>query len=549
MRETTVGRRDFLAAVGVGAAALAGTRFAGAAPASEAKPNIILIMTDDMGFSDLGCYGGEIETPNLDALAAGGLRFTQFYNTGRCCPTRASLLTGLYPHQAGVGHMNGDRGPEHPGYRGRLTNRCVTIAEVLDPAGYFTFTTGKWHVGAKKKSHWPIGRGFKGSYSCPQGAGFYFSMKTARQMRQIVRGDKVVYDKKNDMPAGWYSTDAWTDEGLKFMAEAAGRGEPFFWYLAHNAPHWPLQAKPKDIAKYRGKYKVGWDEIRKRRYAKLIELGMIDSNWPLSPRGQGVPAWDALSEKQKDNQDLRMATYAAMIDSVDQNVGKIVRKLKELGQFDNTLIMFLQDNGGCAEGGSLGRDNGKGVCGTAESFSLYGACWANASNTPFRRYKHWVHEGGSGTPLVAHWPAGIVVKLRGGLIHEPSHLIDLMATCVDISGAEYPKTFKGGKIIPAEGKSLRPLLEGGKFDRGGAIYFEHEGNRAVRLGKWKIVSIHRGKWELYDMSADRTELDDLSEKMPGKLREMIGLYDAWAKRALVEPWGAKRKRAKKKRNT
>jgi len=541
MNEVILGRRAFLATIGAGAAVAVGSGFASAAGTAKSKPNIILIMTDDMGFSDLGCYGGEIDTPNLDTLAAGGLKFTQFYNTGRCCPTRASLLTGLYPHQAGVGHMSGDRGPEHPGYRGRLNERCVTIAEVLNPAGYSTITTGKWHVGAKKKSHWPVGRGFKHSYSCPQGAGFYFSMKTAQQMRQIVRGDKVVHDKKHDMPKGWYSTDAWTEEGLKYVTEAAGRGKPFFWYLAHNAPHWPLQAKPVDIAKYRGKYKVGWDEIRKRRYAKLIRLGMIDKNWPLSPRGQGIPAWDSLTEKQKDTQDLRMATYAAMIDSVDQNVGKIVKKLKDLGQYDNTLIMFLQDNGGCHEGGNMGRDNNKGVCGTAESFSMYGACWANASNTPFRRYKYWVHEGGAGTPLVAHWPAGISADLRGKLITEPSHLVDLMATCVDISGAEYPKTFKGEAIVPAQGKSLRPLFEGKAFDRGGAIYFEHMGNRAVRLGKWKIVSIHSGKWELYDMSADRTELNDLSETMPDKLREMVSLYDTWAERSLVEPWGWKRK--------
>jgi len=364
-------------------------------------------------------------------------------------------------------------------------------------------------------------------------------------MRQIVRDDKVVYDKNNDPPEGWYSTDAWTDEGLKFVAEASEQGKPFFWYLAHNAPHWPLQAKPADIAKYRGKYKVGWDEIRKRRHAKLIKLGMVDKKWPLSPRGRVIPAWDTLTEKQKENQDLRMATYAAMIDSVDQNVGKIVKKLKELGQFENTLMLFLQDNGGCAEGGNLGRDNGKGVCGTAESFSLYGACWANASNTPFRRYKHWVHEGGAGTPLVAHWPAGIAAGLRGKLITEPSHLVDLMATCVDVSGAEYPKTFKGARIIPAQGKSLRPLLVGEEFDRGDAIYFEHEGNRAVRLGKWKLVAVHGGQWELYDMLADRTELNDLSAKMPEKRRELIALYDAWAKRAMVEPWGAKRKKAKK----
>ncbi|MBL7218485.1 MAG: arylsulfatase [Phycisphaerae bacterium] len=530
----------------MGAATMAAARFAGAAPTGKGKPNIVLIMTDDMGFSDLGCYGSEISTPNLDSLAAGGLRFTQFYNTGRCCPTRASLLTGLYPHQAGVGHMTGDRGPAHPGYRGRLTGRCVTIAEVLGPAGYYTFTTGKWHVGAKEQSWRPLGRGFTHCYSCPQGGGFYFRTSMSRGMRQVVRDEKILYDNKNDPPNGWYSTDAWTDEGLKFMTDAAGQGKPFFWYLAFNAPHWPLKAKPRDIAKYRGKYKIGWDEIRKRRRARLIELGMIDKRWSLSPRGQGIPAWDSLSDKQKDNQDLRMATYAAMIDSVDQNVGKIVKKLKKLGVYENTLILFLQDNGGCAEGGNMGRDNGKGVCGTAESFSLYGACWANASNTPFRRYKHWVHEGGAGTPLVAHWPEGIAADLRGKLVTEPSHLVDVMATCTDISGAAYPKTFKGAKIIPPEGRSLRPLLEGKAFDRGGAIYFEHEGNRAVRLGKWKIVAVHGGKWELYDMSADRTELNDLSKKMPEKLNEMIALYDTWAKRALVEPWGAKRKKTRKK---
>jgi arylsulfatase len=548
MDKATLGRRDFLTAIGMGAAAMAGARFAGAAPASKGKPNIVLIMTDDMGFSDLGCYGSEISTPNLDSLAAGGLRFTQFYNTGRCCPTRASLLTGLYPHQAGVGHMTRDRGPAHPGYRGRLTERCVTIAEVLGPAGYYTFTTGKWHVGAKEEAWRPLGRGFKHCYSCPQGGGFYFRTSMSRGKRQVVRDEEVLYDNKSDPPKSWYATDAWTDQGLKLMTEAAGQDKPFFWYLAFNAPHWPLKAKPNDIAKYRGRYKIGWDEIRKRRHARLIKLGMIDKNWSLSPRGKGIPAWDSLTDKQKDNQDLRMATYAAMIDSVDQNVGKIVEKLKKLGVYDNTLILFLQDNGGCAEGGNLGRDNGKGVCGTAESFSLYGACWANASNTPFRRYKHWVHEGGAGTPLVAHWPKGIASGLRGKLITEPSHLIDVMATCADISGAAYPKTFKGSKIIGAEGKSLRPLLEGKAFKRDGAIYFEHEGNRAVRLGKWKIVAVHGGKWELYDMLADRTELNDLSRKMPEKLREMIALYNAWAKRAFVEPWGKKRKKPKKKRN-
>ena len=527
-------RRDFLKTAAAWGAAAAAWPGICRAEAATSRPNIIVIMTDDMGFSDLGCYGSEIATPNLDALAAGGLRFTQFYNTGRCCPTRASLLTGLYPHQAGVGHMTGDRGPGHPAYRGRLMKRCVTIGEVLGPAGYHTFVTGKWHVGAREKSWWPLGRGFDRFFGCPQGGGFYFRVSTSKGMRQVVRDERVIYDSRHDPPDGWYATDAWTDEGIKFVREAVGKNKPFFWYLAYNAPHWPLKAKPKDIAKYRGKYRVGWDQIRKRRYAKLIELGMIRRDWRLSPRGGGIPAWNTLAESQKDVQDLRMATYAAMIDCVDQNVGKIVKTLKELGVDENTLILFLQDNGGCAEGGSTGRNSGKGKCGTAESFVLYGACWANASNTPFRRYKHWVHEGGAGTPLVAHWPKGIAKRLHGKLIDEPTHLIDLMATCVDLSGARYPDSYKGSKIIPMEGKSLRPLLTGRPFKRDDAIYFEHEGNRAVRQGKWKLVAVKGGAWELYDMAADRTELNSLSAKMPQKVKGMAALYDAWAKRCFVE---------------
>ena len=545
-------RREFLRMTGVAAAAGAGGRVATAAgkpsPAGR-RPNIIIVMTDDMGFSDLGCYGSEIATPNLDALAAKGLRFTQFYNTGRCCPTRASLLTGLYPHQTGVGHMTGDRGPDHPGYRGRLTERCVTLAEVLGPAGYETIQTGKWHVGDKEKSWWPRGRGFDHTFSCPQGAGFYFHLADTKQHREIIRDDEVVYTKANDTPPGWYSTDAWTEEGLKFAAGAVKADKPFLWYLAFNAPHWPLQAKPEDIAKYRGTYKVGWDEIRRRRRAKMIQLGLIKPHWPLTPRDRAVPAWKDLPPDKKDLQDLRMATYAAMIDCVDQNVGKIVRTLTDLGALENTLILFLQDNGGCAEGGATGVNGGKGECGTGDSYVKYGACWANASNTPFRRYKHWVHEGGSATPLVAHWPRGIAPDLHGKFIREPSHLVDLMATCVDLSGAAYPETHKGSTILPMQGASLRPLFEGKAFDRGGPLFWEHEGNRAVRVGKWKLVAIHNGPWELYDMEADRTELNDLAGTMPTKVAELTRLYEQWARGALVEPWGAggKRKKPVKKR--
>ena len=502
---------------------------------AAAKPNIILIMTDDMGFSDLGCYGGEIETPSLDHLAGQGLRFTQFYNTGRCCPTRASLLTGLYQHQAGMGHMTyTPRGPESPGYRGFLTERCVTLAEVLKTVGYQTYQTGKWHVGDKKQEWWPIARGFDHCYSCPEGGGFFFRPSDYKDERRIIRDNTVLYDHQNDPPEGWYATDAWTDEGLKMIEGAVKDDKPFFWYLAHNAPHFPLQAKPEDIAKYRGKYKAGWDVIREQRCQRLIELGLIDADWPLPERGKGIPAWDKLTEKQKDEQDLRMATYAAMIDCVDQNLGKILAKLKEWGVYDNTLILFLHDNGGCSQGGNTGSNKKDGPTGTAESFTFYGACWANVSNTPFREYKKWIHEGGIATPLIAHWPKGIKTELNGSLIHDPSHLIDVMATFVDLTEATYPETYKGNAIIPMEGISLRPLFEGEKLERDDALYFEHEGNQGVRKGKWKLVKTKKGKWELYDMEKDRTELNDLATQMPEKTQALIALYESWSERCFVE---------------
>jgi arylsulfatase A-like enzyme len=498
------------------------------------QPNMIIIMTDDMGFSDLGCYGSEIETPHLDGLATRGLQFTQFYNTGRCCPTRASLLTGLYQHQAGVGAMMRDEGPANPGYRGRLMEHCVTLAEVLGPAGYRTIQTGKWHVGDKKKSWWPSARGFDRTYSCPQGGGFYFRPSSFKQERFVVRNSKILYDPQNDPPADWYATDAYTDEGLEYMRDSVKEEKPFLWYLAYNAPHYPLQAKPEDIAKYRGKYRGGWDEIRQQRYEKLIELGIIDSQWKLPPRETGIPDWDSLSEEEKDRQDLIMATYAAMIDCVDQNIGKIIETLKEVVAYENTLILFLHDNGGCSEGGSIGSNTGKGICGTAESYALYGASWANVSNTPFRKYKKWIHEGGIATPLIAHWPNGVDAALNGTRVNEPTHLVDLMATCVDLSNAGYPETYEGNKILPMEGKSLQPIFQGKPFQREDPLFFEHSGNRGIRRGRWKLVSVKNGKWELYNMQADRTELNDLAAEMPETVKEMVEQYDAWCDRCSVK---------------
>ncbi len=503
-----------------------------ASPKAEA-PNIIIIMTDDMGFSDLGCYGGEIETPNLDGLARQGLRFTQFYNAGRCCPTRASLLTGLYAHQAGVGAMMGDAGPQNPGYRGRLMERCVTIAEVLAPTGYRTIQTGKWHVGDAEKSWWPLGRGFDRCYGSPAGGGFYFRPSAFKSPRQVVRGNEVLYSQTQDPPEGWYTTDAYTDEGLEYVREAVEKKKPFFWYLAYNAPHFPLKAKPQDIAKYRGKYKAGWDAVREQRYKRLVEMGIIEPGWKLSPRGEKVPDWDSLSDAEKNEQDLRMATYAAMIDCVDQNVGRIIWTLKDLNVYENTLILFLHDNGGCREGGVTGSNKGKGVCGTAESFAYYGECWANVSNTPFRKYKTQIHEGGIASPLIAHWPKGIDGGLKGSVVAEPAHVIDLMATCVDLSKAQYPKTYKGNAILPMEGKSLQPVFRGEVLDRNAPLFFEHSGNKGIRQGSWKLVSLKGGQWELYNMQSDRTELHDLSLQFPERVKELSAQYEAWADRCFV----------------
>lgn len=504
-----------------------------AAEVQGTKPNIIVIMTDDMGYSDLGCYGSEIETPNLDGLAGDGVRFSQFYNTSRCSPTRSSLMTGLYSHQAGMGLLTTDEGVRNPGFRGRLMDRCVTIAEVLSPQGYQNIITGKWHMGDARKEWWPLGRGFDRFYGCPQGGGFFFRPSSWKQERFVVRDSEIIYDKKNDPPEGWYATDAFTDEGIKFVEEAVKVKKPFFWYLAYNAPHFPLQAKPEDIAKYRGKYLAGWDQIRKERYQKLVKLGLIDETWKLSPRGEGIPPWDTLSEKEKDAQDERMAIYAAMIDCVDQNVGKIVTALKEMGVYENTLILFLHDNGGQSGPALMGSNNGKGAPGTAESEVYYGTCWANVSDTPFRKYKNFIHEGGIATPLIAHWPKGIAASMNGRIATEPTHLIDLMKTFVEISGATYPKTFEGHEIIPMEGESLLPLLQGKPFQREKPIFFEHQENRGARQGKWKLVALKGKPWELYDLQADRTELNNLAAQRPEKVKAMSALYHDWAKRCFV----------------
>jgi arylsulfatase len=527
-------RRRFLSTVGSaalgawGAAAQVFGRGAFAAPAAPARrPNILVIMADDMGFSDIGCYGSEIQTPNLDGLAARGMRFTQFYNTARCCPTRASLLTGLYPHQAGVGHMVEDKGLE--GYRGRLNNRCVTIAEVLRQGGYRTLMAGKWHIG-EKRPHWPCDRGFDRYWGLISGASNYWRLEPGCQMAS---------DNEPTRPEGekFYMTDAFTDHALAFLDQDGSGEKPFFMYVAYTSPHWPLHAWPEDIAKYKGKYMDGWDALRERRRQRQIEMGLVDRRWPLTPRDGRAPPWADV--KDKEAMDLRMAVYAAQIDRMDQNVGRILKKLDDLALADNTLVLFLADNGGCSEGIDRGA---KGVPpGPADSYFSYGLAWANASNTPFRLYKHWVHEGGIATPLIARWPARI--KQGGGLTGQVGHLIDIMATACDVAGVEYPKTYGGRDVTPLEGKSLAPILEGRLREGHAAICWEHEGNRAVRQGKWKLVSKNPGGWELYDMEADRTEMNNLAAAEAGRVAAMADAYDAWAARCGVVPWAEVSKKA------
>ncbi|MDB6138519.1 MAG: atsA 45 [Verrucomicrobiaceae bacterium] len=492
-----------------------------------AKPNIVVILVDDMGFADLGCYGSEIPTPNLDKLAAGGLRFTQFYNTARCCPTRAALLTGLYPHQAGVGHMTEDR--HQPGYQGHLNDSCVTIAEVLKPVGYFTAMSGKWH-GGQNFGVAPWTRGFDRSLNAAAG-GFYFSTHPRAEL--FLNGEKLANDDPR-LPPNWYTTDLWTTFGLKFIDEALTQKQPFYLHLCYNAPHFSLQAPAEDIAKFRGKYKAGWGATRDARYARQKEMGIIDASWAKSPRPDKVQAWNDVPAAEQDRFDHIMATYAAVVNHMDKAVGDLVAGLKQRGVYDNTLILFMSDNGGNAESGPNGKTEGDPSQGNSDWFC--GMSWAFVENTPFRLFKHFNHEGGIATPLIAHWPAGI--PARGELRTQPGHVIDIMATCVDVTGAAYPAEFKGHAVTPMEGRSLLPAFANRPLQRD-ALFWEHEGNAAIRVEDWKLVRFGRqGAWELYDMKTDRTELHDLAAQHADQVKSMAVQWEAWAERAHVKPYPA-----------
>lgn len=552
-------RREFLKAVGFGAASLAlpGCSATSRPESSKLgpKPNIIIIMADDMGFSDIGCYGGEIDTPNIDRLAANGLRFTQFYNTARCCPTRASLLTGLYSHQTGVGHMTDNKG--HPSYQGYLNDRCVTIAEALKPAGYSTYMAGKWHVcpinrntcSSSKRHVWPRKRGFDRFYGTISGGGSYYNPQC------LIRDDQIIQPESEH----FHYTDAISDNAAAFVTEhfQSNPDKPFFMYVAYTSPHWPLHAPDEYIAKYKGKYDAGWDKLRAERHKRMIEMDLVDAKWPLSPRHRKVGPWERT--KNHEWHARRMEVYAAQIDQMDNGIGRILAALEKENALDNTLILFLSDNGGCHEelfpktwlDGIVDKHTRDGrevrignfpqiMPGPADTYASYGYPWANASNTPFRLFKHWVHEGGVATPLIAHYPT--VITNRGRLTHQPGHVIDLMATCTDVAGAKYPREHNGRKIKPLEGKSLLPIFTAGKRKPHKAIFWEHEGNHAVRSGKYKLVSRHPGPWELYDLEADRTEVNNLAETLPEKTRQLHRLYNDWAERCGILPWPIERKR-------
>lgn len=510
---------------------------AGEAKAAK-KPNVIIILADDLGFSDIGCYGSEIATPNLDKLAARGLRFTQFYNTARCCPTRASLLTGLYAHQAGVGHMVADLGK--PSYKGTLNPRCVTIAQLLKLLGYRTYMVGKWHVCALKggEANWPLERGFDKFF------GLIGSVRSFYDPPTLTRDNTPIQAGKN-----FYLTDAISDEAVAYLKDAGTHKEPFFLYVAHTAPHWPLHALEEDVARYRGKYKDGWDALREARYRRQLDMKLIDARWKLSPREAAAPAWDKATDKEW--QDERMAVYAAQIDRMDQGIGRLMKTLKDIGEEDNTLVLFLSDNGGNSEEiaadwrGKMfpeqtrdGRPTRVGNRpdvrpGPDDVFQSNGLPWGNASNTPFRLFKHWAHQGGVATPLIASWPRVIT---QASITDQPGHVIDLMATCLDVAGSSYPATFQNRALTPIEGKSLVPIFQGKTRTAHDALFWEHEGNRAVRQGKWKLVAEHGRAWELYDLDTDRTELNNRADAEPRVVEELTRRYEAWAKRVGVEPW-------------
>ncbi|WP_372651361.1 arylsulfatase [Draconibacterium sp.] len=497
---------------------------------TKTKPNIIIILADDMGYSDIGCYGGEMRTPNIDKLAAEGIRFTNFYNAARCCPTRASLLTGLYPHEAGMGGMV-QTGDTEPGpYQGYLNNECVTIAEVLKQAGYYTAASGKWHVG-EERPNWPVDRGFDNYHGLISGAANYFDITKAKndRVKRVFAKDSKAYVPD---PNGFYMTDFITENALEYLQTAKQKEQPFFLYLAYTAPHWPLHALQEDIQKFRGKFRKGWDVLRQERIVRMKEMGIVDDDIQLSERDEMVDAWEDLSDEERDKMDLLMSIYAAQIYRMDIGIGRVMDKLEKMGESENTLVLFLSDNGGCAEGGKNGQDfwgnfwDSDAVPGTGDSYHNYGRSWANLSNTPYRMFKHWVHEGGIITPLIARWPKGI--ENEGTITRQLGTIRDIMATCCDMADVNYPEEYNGATIKPSTGQSLVPVFRGETSEKSTPLFWEHEGNAAVRMGDWKLVSKDGEDWELYNLNTDPTELENVIDENSDRQKLMIKAYSDWA---------------------
>lgn len=548
-------RRDFLR-MSAGAAAaslLSCSDSAFAAPhdhAADSRPNIILILADDMGFSDIGCFGSEVSTPNLDRLASRGMRISQFYNNPRCCPSRASIMTGLYAQQAGMGMMTSDYGRyPYPQYAGTLSEQTITIPEALKSAGYNTAMVGKWHLAPQDPKiglrNWPRQRGFDKYWGMIAGASVYYESSL------------LVHD--NDPvpapPADAYLTDLFAERAAAYVDELAKDKKPFFLYTAFNAPHWPIQAPEELIQKYANRYASGWDALREERHRKQLAMGIVDAKWALSPRDPRVPAWKDANDREWEMR--RMAVYAAMIDRLDQGIGRILDQAERSGIADNTLIIFMSDNGGnseeiagrkthipeaaiaahahtpCQIGDACAGNVPDVTPGPMSGFQSIGIPWGNCANTPFRLYKHYAQEGGISSPFIACWPR--MIKPTGTPVSAVGHETDLMPTFLEIAGASYPASVAAGPLPPMVGQSLTPLFAGRSRARA-PIYWEHEGNRAVRDGKWKLVSRFPDSWELYDMEADRTELHDLAHAQPERAKTMTAMYDEWAKKIGVQPW-------------
>ncbi len=505
--------------------------------AQKSKPNIVFIMADDLGFSDIGAYGAEIKTPHLDSLAGTGVRLKQFYNTGRCCPSRASLLTGMYSHNTGMGYMNGfDQGT--PGYKGDLSRNTMTIAEALKEAGYASYMSGKWHVATETKpkgpqDNWPMQRGFDRYFGTLIGSGSFYTPKS------LTSGNTPVKPKKD-----FYLTDAIADSAAVFINDHAAKraDDPFFLYVAFTAPHWPLHAKEQDILKYMQLYEKGWDALRAERYKKQLQLGVIDKSYRLTDRHDTIPAWKDIPMQERAIWVKRMAIYAAQIDCMDQGIGRIMQALKKNGFSENTMVVFMADNGGCAEFLSS-MDTDLSALGTDSSYESYRGNWANLSNTPFRLFKTRLHEGGIHTPFIISWP-GHTAKQGTIVKNAPAHIIDLMPTFLDAAGLAYPKTFNQQPAKPLNGVSLVSVFKGEKLPNR-TLYWEHQANRAIRMDDWKLVSMsteespYIGPWELYDLKTDKTERTNLALKYPDKVKELEAAWNRWATENNVFPLNGK----------